>query len=81
MSTPPDPRVRAAEAWLGREGLGDVRVDVAGHLGEIAVLRAPGGHWNRLLAAETGVSAALRGVGFRYVTLDLESDGPREGRG
>ncbi len=69
-------RERRAEQLLRDLGLRDVRVDAAGHQGEIAALSAPAGELERLLGEEAPALAAdLRALGFRYVALDLEDEG------
>lgn len=67
-----DPRVARAEALLRARGYPAARVGVDGLEQEIAAVRAPHEEWERLLGSEgAAVAAALRGVGFRYVALDL----------
>ncbi|HEV2131770.1 MAG TPA: hypothetical protein VGR27_11735 [Longimicrobiaceae bacterium] len=62
---------RAAELLhdLGLEG---VRVDDAGHQGEIAALLASSDVFDRLVERTPEIVADLRELGFRYVALDLE---------
>ncbi len=65
-------RVEAAEAYLKGLGLRELRVRL--HEGELARIEVPLAELPRLV--EPGVSAALvhhlKGLGFRFVTLDLE---------
>src|SRR6266545_5596386 len=65
-------RVEAAEAYLKALGLRELRVRL--HEGELARIEVPLAELPRLV--EPGVSAALvhhlKGLGFRFVTLDLE---------
>lgn len=71
-----DPRVARAEALLATRGIAGAAVSVEGHEREIAALRVPGAAWERL-AGEEGARLAeeLKGLGFRYVALDLEPSG------
>ncbi len=65
-------RVEAAETHLRQLGYRDCRVRL--HEGELARIEVPAGELGRLL--EPGVQAqlvaTLKGLGFRFVTLDLE---------
>ncbi|MBX6362986.1 MAG: hypothetical protein IRZ00_03880 [Gemmatimonadetes bacterium] len=64
---PADARAVAAENLLGREGLPGVRVSVAGHQREIAVVEAEPAALVRL--AE--LAPEIKALGFRFVTIDL----------
>lgn len=70
-------RVEAAEAHLREAGFSDCRVRV--HEGELARVEVPAGEIGRWFEGgrREGLTAALRGLGFRFVTLDL--DGLRSG--
>lgn len=61
--------VGRAEAGLRRLGFTDVRVR---HYGDLARLEVPVGDLGRVLAAREAAVEAVRGAGYRYVTLDLE---------
>ncbi len=67
-----DERVGRAERLLAVRGFEGARVSVEGHEREIAAVRVPADAWERL-AGEEGVrlSAEVKALGFRYVTLDL----------
>ncbi|CAN5587465.1 hypothetical protein BH24GEM3_BH24GEM3_17210 [soil metagenome] len=66
-------RERRAAELLRELGVECVRVEAAGHQGEIAALSAPAGELERLLGEQAPTLAAdLRALGFRYVALDLE---------
>lgn len=58
-----------AEAALRRLGFGELRVR---HYGDTARLEFPVAVLADVVARRTHVVAAVRGVGYRYVTLDLE---------
>jgi uncharacterized protein len=62
-------QVERAEAALGRLGFGELRVR---HYGDTARLEFPLGDLARTLERRAEVVAAVRGAGYRYVTLDLE---------
>jgi len=69
-------QIAAAEAALRSEGIVGGRVR---HHGEIARIEISPGDWERAVEepARSRIAAALRGLGFRYVALDL--DGYRPG--
>lgn len=70
-------RVRAALAMLVRRGLDGCTARAAGSEGEVLLLAAPAADENRLRdAADPIFLAELRGVGFRYIALDLASGEP-----
>ncbi|MHB1931206.1 MAG: ATP-dependent sacrificial sulfur transferase LarE [Acidimicrobiales bacterium] len=62
-------RVGTAEAGLRAIGFGQVRVR---HYGELARVEVDVADLGRALQARERVVAAVRGAGYRYVTLDLE---------
>ncbi len=65
-------RERRAAELLREMGLEGVRIDAAGHQGEIAALSAPADEFERLVGeGASGLAADLRALGFRYVALDL----------
>lgn len=66
--------VARAEAALRELGFGQLRVR---HHGELARVELDGGELARALSRRSEVVAAVRGAGYRYVTLDL--DGYRSG--
>jgi PP-loop superfamily ATP-utilizing enzyme len=70
-----DDRLARAAALLAERGIAG-EVSVEGHQAEIAALRVPADAWERV-AGEEGVALAdaLKGLGFRYVALDLEPAG------
>ena len=73
--TPRDERAARAGALLAGWGIpGEVGVE--GHEAEIAALRVPADAWEQI-AGEEGARLAdeLKGLGFRYVALDLEPGG------
>jgi uncharacterized protein len=64
-------RIERAEEALRELGFaGDVRVRDQG--GDLARIEVPAERLEELVARRTDVVEALRGAGFRYVTLDLE---------
>src|SRR5437588_10190600 len=65
-------RVEAAEAYLKELGLRELRVRL--HEGELARIEVPAAELARLAEPETRDELArhFHGLGFRYVTLDLE---------
>jgi uncharacterized protein len=62
-------RVERAEAGVRALGFADLRVR---HYGDVARIEVPPGDLERLLLCRSEVVAAVRGAGYRYVTLDLE---------
>ena len=82
MSAPPGSPSRevAAARVLAEHGLGGAGVRAGGPEGEIALLTAPEGEWERLLDPEAGARIAerIRALGFRYVALELSDDAERE---
>ena len=63
-------RVEQAEAWLAERGYRQLRVRVHGALARLE-LDAAGLERLRDPAEATAVHEALRGFGFRWVTVDL----------
>ncbi|HLM63181.1 MAG TPA: ATP-dependent sacrificial sulfur transferase LarE [Acidimicrobiales bacterium] len=61
--------VERAEAGLHRLGFAELRVR---HYGELARLEVPVDRLGDVVARRDDVVAAVRGAGYRYVTLDLE---------
>jgi uncharacterized protein len=61
--------VERAEAGLKALGFRDVRVR---HYGDLARVEVPVGDLDRLLACREAAVDAVRGAGYRYVTVDLE---------
>ena len=67
-----DDRPLLASAVLSAEGFADVRLRIEGHEGEVAVLGAAAESFERLAGpAGERVVARIKGLGFRYVALDL----------
>lgn len=64
---PADARAVAAENILRREGLAGVRVGVAGHQREIAVVEAK----PEALARLAEIAPEIKALGFRFVAIDL----------
>ncbi|MGA3354383.1 MAG: ATP-dependent sacrificial sulfur transferase LarE [Acidimicrobiales bacterium] len=62
-------RVAVAESSLRKLGFKDLRVR---HYGDVARVELPLVDLDRAVAARTEVVAAVRGAGYKYVTLDLE---------
>ena len=60
----------AARELLRREGL-DTATSVAGHARDVLVVHARIADLGRVRA----VSSGLKALGFRYVTIDLATDG------
>jgi pyridinium-3,5-biscarboxylic acid mononucleotide sulfurtransferase len=80
-------QVAQAEAGLRALGFRELRVR---HYGELARVELPVADLSRALARREEVVSAVRGAGYRYVTVDLEglrsgnlnaALGPRQGRG
>lgn len=65
-------RIDRAEVWLRAQGLAECRVRY--HPGDLARIEVPGSALPRLAADELRreLVAAFRGLGFKFVTLDLE---------
>ena len=61
--------VAAAESALRALGFGQLRVR---HYGDLARIELPAGDLEGAVARRDDVVAAVRGAGYRYVTLDLE---------
>ena len=61
--------IEEAEAFLHRNGVRQVRIRIHGNIARIEVPKA---EMNAVLAMQAEVTKALRGLGFSYVTLDLE---------
>lgn len=71
-----DERIHQAARVLAEHGVPGARVTVEGHEAEIAAVRVPDDAWDRLLGDDGArIAAAVKGVGFRYVALDLAVDG------
>lgn len=64
-------RVERAEQWLHDAGLGLTQLRVRSH-GDLARIEVPPCDIPRLAARGDEIVAALKGVGFAYVTLDLQ---------
>ncbi len=64
-------RVELAERWLMDAGLGLGQLRVRAH-GDVARIEVPGGDIQRVASRAEEVSAALKGFGFAYVSLDLQ---------
>jgi uncharacterized protein len=62
-------RIERAERAL--HGLGFVELRVR-HYGDVARVEVPLADLDRLLAMRAEVVTAVRGAGYRYVTVDLE---------
>ncbi len=62
-------QVAEAESSLRRLGFGALRVR---HYGDLARIELPLEDLGRAVAGRDGIVAAVRGAGYRYVTLDLE---------
>ena len=61
-----------AEQVLAESGFAGVRVEIAGHAGELAALAVPEPLWERMLGPDgRQVADGIRALGFRYVALDL----------
>ena len=61
-----------AEGVLAEFGFAGVRVEIAGHAGELAALAVPEAFWERMLGPDgRQVADGIRALGFRYVALDL----------
>ncbi|MFG0261904.1 MAG: ATP-dependent sacrificial sulfur transferase LarE [Novipirellula sp. JB048] len=65
-------RIEQAESWLRERDFRDVRVRV--HHDELARVEVPADELSRLLSPPLAseLNAALRGLGFRFVTVDLQ---------
>jgi uncharacterized protein len=65
-------RVEAAEAYLRSLGLRECRVRL--HEGELARIEVPAAEIARLASAAVREALAghLRGLGFKFITIDLE---------
>ena len=64
-------RVERAEQWLHDAGLGLTQLRVRSH-GDLARIEVPPCDIPRLAARGDEIVAALKGLGFAYVTLDLQ---------
>ena len=74
-----DSRAELAAALLREHGMEGVRVSVAGHEAEVAVLSVPADAWERLLADDAQpLVERVKALGFRYVALDLDPLDPTE---
>lgn len=72
MSAGDDPRIGRAVSLLADAGVRGARVEAEGHEGEVAAIGVRADDWERMMGDE-GVRLAeeVRGLGFRYVALDL----------
>ena len=61
--------IEEAEAFLHRKGFCQVRIRIHGNIARIEVPKAV---MNAVLGMQAEVTKTLRGLGFSYVTLDLE---------
>jgi len=61
--------IEEAEAFLHRKGFCQVRIRIHGTIARIEVPKAK---MDAVLGMQAEVTKALRGLGFSYVTLDLE---------
>ena len=64
-------RVERAEDWLRAAVPGLAQLRVRSHAGGVARIEVPPADVPRLAARAPDISAALRGLGFAYVSLDL----------
>ena len=64
-------RVERVEQWLREAGLGLSQLRVRSH-GELARIEVPPDDIPRLAARAAEIAAAFKGLGFAYVTLDLQ---------
>ena len=64
-------RVERAEDWLRSAFPGLTQLRVRSHAGGVARIEVPPADVPRLAARAPDISAALRGLGFAYVSLDL----------
>lgn len=62
-------RVGALERFLSGRGFDGISVSVAGHQHDIAVIAAP----PTAVEPLARLAPEIREIGFRYVTIDLES--------
>jgi len=70
MSTSPDAeRIAAVAALVAKENIVCDGISIAGAQRDVAVLRTAAVDADRLAALSKGIKA----LGFRYVTIDLES--------
>jgi hypothetical protein len=68
-----DDRVAAARSLLRARGLVGATVRAAGTDSEIAVLAVAEGEWESVLMDAGGdLARALKALGFRYASLDME---------
>jgi hypothetical protein len=65
-------RAGLAERLLRDAGFEGVRVEVAGHQDEVAMLRVPAGDRVRFVAGiGADLTRRIRKLGFRYIALEL----------
>lgn len=64
-------RVERAERWLRDAGLGLSQLRVRSH-GDLARIEVPSGDISRVAAHAAEIAASFKGLGFAYVTLDLQ---------
>ena len=64
-------RVERAEQWLRDAGMGLAQLRVRSH-GDMARIEVPPGDIPRVSARADEIAAALKGIGFAYVALDLQ---------
>lgn len=73
-----DERVARALRVLEDAGIFGAEIEVEGHEREMAAIRVPPAHWDRVAGEEGArLAAAVKSAGFRYVALDLRpADAP-----
>jgi PP-loop superfamily ATP-utilizing enzyme len=73
-----DERVARARQLLEEAGIPGAEIEVEGHEREMAAIRVPPAHWERVAGDEGArLAAAVKSAGFRYVALDLRpADAP-----
>jgi len=62
-------RIERAESALVSLGAGDLRVR---HHGDVARIEVPEAAFERVVADRDRIVSALRSIGYRFITLDLE---------
>ena len=62
-------RIERAESALVSVGAGDLRVR---HHGDVARIEVPEAAFERVVADRDRIVSALRSIGYRFITLDLE---------
>lgn len=73
-----DERIARALRLLEESGIPGAEIEVEGHEREMAAIRVPPAHWERVVGDEGArIAAAVKSAGFRYVALDLRpADAP-----